>query len=149
MPIESHSAAGAASVASGVAVVAVKAAEITIMASLWMFVGLLAVGFSLAFVVVMLLKRPRTVAEWFVALISTLVSSLAGGSYLVLQLGLTQGLDGIDQAELYMRVLTMAGLIFAAGLPGWVLVRVAFNTMTKVQDKSADDIYRDAKELLP
>lgn len=107
------------------------------------------VAVALASVIVMVIKRPRTVGEWTVALISTVMSSLGGGAAAVLYLGLHTRLQSPDAVEVYISLVAVGSLIFAAGLPGWVLVRVAFNTMAKFQDRSADDIYHDAKELLP
>lgn len=106
-------------------------------------------GLTLSALVVMLLKQPRTSREWAVALISTLVCSLGLGAWLVLYLGLHKAVASGDDAEVVFGLLQVGGTIFAAGLPGWVLVRIAFNTMTKFQDKSADDVYRAGKELLP
>lgn len=106
-------------------------------------------GLTLSAVVVMVLKQPRTSREWIVALISTLVCSLGLGAFVVLYLGLHKALAAGDQAEVVFGLLQVGGAIFASGLPGWVLVRIAFNTMAKFQDKSADDVYRAGKELLP
>lgn len=106
-------------------------------------------GLTLSTLVVMLLKQPRTSREWAVALISTLVCSLGLGAWSVLYLGLHKALASPDQTEIVLGLLQVGGAIFASGLPGWVLVRIAFNTMAKFQDKTADDVYRDAKELLP
>lgn len=110
--------------------------------------GGVALAISLAAIVVMVLKRPRTVGEWAVALISTIVSSLCLGAFVVIYLGLHRDLRSVDPIEVYAAVVQMGGVIFACGLPGWVLVRMAFNTMAKVQDKSLDQVYHDAKELL-
>lgn len=106
-------------------------------------------GLTLSALVVMLLKQPRTSREWAVALISTLVCSLGLGAWLVLYLGLHKAVGSGDDAEVVFGLLQVGGTIFAAGLPGWVLVRIAFNTMAKYQDKAADDVYRAGKELLP
>ena len=106
-------------------------------------------GLTLSALVVMLLKQPRTSREWAVALISTLVCSLGLGAWLVLYLGLHKAVGSGDDAEVVFGLLQVGGTIFAAGLPGWVLVRIAFNTMAKFQDKSADDVYRAGKGLLP
>lgn len=106
-------------------------------------------GLTLSTLVVMLLKQPRTSREWAVALISTLVCSLGLGAFVVLYLGLHKALASHEQTEVVLGLLQVGGAIFASGLPGWVLVRIAFNTMAKYQDKAADDVYRDAKGLLP
>lgn len=137
MTIESAGAAGAA--ASGGA--SAHAA--------WLGVGGAAGAVTLAAIVVMLVKRPRTVGEWAVALISTVMSSLALGSWVVLWLGMHKGLSSPDHVEAWGSLMVVGGVLFSCGLPGWVLVRMAFNTMAKYQDKGADDVYKDVKGLLP
>ena len=54
---------------------------------------------TLAAIVVMLIKRPRTAGEWAVALISTVMSSLALGSWAVVWLGMHKGLYSRDMVE--------------------------------------------------
>ena len=106
-------------------------------------------GLTLSAAVVMMVKQPRSTREWGLALLSTLACSLGLGAALVLYLGLHKALASADQTEVVFGLLQVGGCIFASGLPGWVLVRIAFNTMSKFQDKSADDVYRAGKELLP
>ena len=45
-------------------------------------------------------------------------------------------------------LLAMGGLIFACGLPGWLLVRWLFNFIDKRRDAGIDEIARDVKEVL-
>lgn len=106
-------------------------------------------GVTLAAVVVMLVKQPRTPREWAIALISTLVCSLGLGAALVLYFGLHRPLASHNDVEVIAGLLQIIGVVFAAGLPGWVLVRIAFNTMNKFQDASADDVVEEVKGLLP
>lgn len=47
----------------------------------------LATAAGLAAIVVMLMTKPKTEQEWAVALISTLVSSLCGGAFVILKMG--------------------------------------------------------------
>ena len=106
-------------------------------------------GLALGTILVMLAKKPRTEREWALALLSTAASSLGGGAAVMLRFGLHQALRSGDDIELYFALMQLGGVFMACALPGWLLVRVAFNTMTKYQDKTADEVYRDAKELLP
>ena len=116
----------------------------------WVALGALAfVGFSLAAALVMIATQPRTTREWAVALISTLASSFGLGAGVVLYLGLHVPLTSHNDIEVVLGLIQVIGAVFACGLPGWVIVRIAFNTMTKFKDKAGDDLYRDAKELLP
>ena len=104
---------------------------------------------TLAALVVMVVTRPRTAGEWAVGLISTVICSMCLGAGVVLYLGLHRTVQSADLVEAYTGLMVVIGVVFACGLPGWVFVRVIFNTLTKYQDKSLDDVYRDAKDLLP
>ncbi len=87
---------------------------------------------GLAAIVVMLWMRPKSVREWAVALISTVVSSVCGGAALVQHLGLNHWADNT------IGLMGLGGLIFAAGLPGWVIVRAGFAWAEKRKGK---DLY--------
>ena len=116
----------------------------------WVSLGILAfVAVSLAAAVVMIATRPRTTMEWATALISTVFSSFGLGITVALYFNLHVLLSSPRDIEVVMAMVQIVSVIFVCGLPGWVLVRIAFNTMTKFKDKAGDDIYRDAKELLP
>lgn len=134
MNIESAASAGAAASGSSHAV--------------WIGAGGAAGAVTLAAIVVMLIKRPRTAGEWAVALISTVMSSLALGSWVVLWLGMHKGLHSPDAIEAWGSLMVVGGVLFACGLPGWVLVRIAFNTMFKLQDGTAQDLRQAVKEML-
>lgn len=133
--VETAAAAASAAVAKGAGGAAIGGAAVA--------------GLTLSAAVVMMVKQPRTAREWAVALISTIVCSLGLGAFAVLHFGLHKALGSNDQSEVIFALMELGGVMFASGLPGWVLVRIAFNTMSKYQDKAGDDIYRDAKELLP
>jgi hypothetical protein len=93
--------------------------------------------------VVMLMTRPRDGREWAVALISTFVVSLGGGAAAIMHYGLQSWLTS------YVGLVATGGLFFACGLPGWVLVRIAFNTLNRWQDKTAGEVAAEVKEILP
>lgn len=137
MTIESASAAGAAASSSSASAQAI-----------WIGAGGAAGAVTLAAIVVMLIKRPRTVGEWAVALISTVMSSLALGSWVVLWLGMHKGLHSRDAVEAWGSLMVLGGVLFACGLPGWVLVRIAFNTMFKFQDSTAQDVRQAVRDML-
>lgn len=105
----------------------------------------LAVAFGipagLAAVVVMLYIQPKTKREWAMALICTVMSSMCGGAlaieYLQLQHLASGGLSGL---------MAMAGVIFACGLPGWVIVRALFAWLEKRKDLDLPELIKEAKK---
>lgn len=75
---------------------------------------------ALAAIVVMAMTVPRSAREFIVAIISTLMSSIGGGAFLVrwLEIG--------HWAQDDIGMVAIGGVLFAAGMPGWVVVRAAF-----------------------
>ena len=102
------------------------------------------IGGTLAAIVVMCAKRPRTAGEWAVALISTLVASFAGGAFVIQHYGLVQ------EAKTLLDVFSLIGIVFTCGLPGWVLVRLTFNQLNKAEaeGKGIVDVVRDVRGAL-
>lgn len=104
----------------------------------------LAVAFGLpaglAAIVVMLWVQPKSPREWAMALICTVVSSLGGGAWAIEHFQLhhlaTGGMVGL---------MAMGGLIFACGLPGWVIVRAWFAWAKKREALDLGELARDAK----
>jgi len=79
-----------------------------------------AIGTALVSVVVMAMTMPQSVREFVVALISTLVSSICGGAFVVRWLDIGHwALDDVG-------MVAIAGVIFVCGLPAWILVRALF-----------------------
>lgn len=113
--------------------------------------GVAAGGAGLAAIVVMCMTRPRTSREWAVALISTVVCSIAGGAAAILHFGLLRLATGVPDFDLYVALVGLLGLVFACGLPGWLIVRAAFRWMDKRRDHDladlADDVMQDAHRL--
>lgn len=104
--------------------------------------GLGAIGAGLASVVVMCLMRPRDGREWSVALISTVVSSIAGGAFVVQYFGLQ------EWATNPFGLMTLFGLAFACGLPGWAIVRWTFNYFTAHHDDDIAQVIEDARKRI-
>ena len=88
----------------------------------------------LAAVVVMAMTLPKTVREFMVAMISTTVSSLCGGAFLVrwLEIGHWANDD--------VGMVALGGLVFVAGLPAWVLVRAWFAWSEAKKDRQIVEI---------
>lgn len=88
----------------------------------------------LAAVVVMAMTLPKTVREFMVAMISTTVSSLCGGAFLVrwLEIGHWANDD--------VGMVALGGLVFVAGLPAWVVVRAWFAWSEAKKDRQIDEI---------
>lgn len=103
----------------------------------------LAVAFGLpaglAAIVVMCAIQPKSPREWPVAIITTVVSSVCGGAAFAQHFGLTAW------ADTYIGLVALAGIIFACGLPGWVLVRAAFLWAEKRKGKDIAEMLADAK----
>lgn len=109
-----------------------------------LFAGL---GAFLASVVTMCMMTPRSPREWAVGLISTVVSSLAGGAYAILKLGLHTNLPA-DPVSLYLTIVAGLGVVFVCGLPGWALVRWTFSAIEKRRDKDLLEVVAEAKGVV-
>jgi len=99
----------------------------------------LSVGAVVATVVVMVMTRPQSVAEWTVALLSTVMSSMAGGAYAVAKLGLIP-VDGD-----FLGLMVLIGLAFVCGLPAWILVRAGFAWADRRKSMDLAQLLREAK----
>lgn len=99
--------------------------------------GFGALGAALGTYVVMCLTQPKTNREWRAALASSVVSSLGGGSALIMHYDL--------QAWAYepFGIVAMLGISFACALPGWSLVRLLFKYMAK--KSTLEDVIDDIK----
>lgn len=106
----------------------------------------LAVAFGLpagvAAIVVMLWIQPKSPREWALALISTVASSVGGGAALIQHLGLNAWADST------VGLIGMAGLIFACGLPGWVIVRAAFAWIDRRRGHDLAELVSDASHTV-
>ena len=110
----------------------------------WKFIGGLAglgaIGAGLAAIVVMCVMTPRDPKAWAIALISTVIASVCGGSAVVRYFEIQHWAN--DQFGL----MAMIGLIFACGLPGWALVRWTFNTIRKREGQGIDELIHEMRE---
>ena len=97
---------------------------------------------ALVATVVIMMRLPRSPQEWAVGLICTVVSSFGLGAAVVLRFGL-QGL-----ASSYVGMCALGLLVFICGLPGWFLVRLAFNYMNRNESASLIDVIRDVRKAV-
>ncbi|MNT32831.1 hypothetical protein [Cupriavidus necator] len=97
---------------------------------------------GLAALVVMMMMTPRSPKEWAVGLISTVVSSVAGGAFVV------QKFELQAWTHEYIGLVALFGVVFACGLPGWAIVRWLFNFIEKRKDASLDDVVADVRKGL-
>lgn len=88
----------------------------------------------LAAVVVMAMTLPKTAREFVVAMISTTVSSLCGGAFVVRWLGIG------DWAHDDVGMIAIGGLIFVCGLPAWIVVRALFAWSEAKKDRQITEI---------
>ncbi|MNI53418.1 hypothetical protein D3C73_1082460 [compost metagenome] len=89
----------------------------------------------------MAMTLPKTVREFVVAMISTSVSSICGGAFVVRWFGIG------SWANDDVGVIALGGIIFVCGLPAWVLVRAWFKWAEKRRDKDLTEIASDLAEL--
>lgn len=82
--------------------------------------GAFGLAAALAAVVVMSLTIPKTVREFICALICTLFCSIGGGAWVI------KAYDLIGWADDLFGLFSLLSLVFACGLPGWVLIRGFF-----------------------
>jgi hypothetical protein len=96
-----------------------------------------ALGLSvpLVAVLVMILTQPKSAREWAAWLISTVAGSIFGGAALVQYFELTSWLNDGP-----VGIAAIAGVIFAAGVPFWVIVRAFFKYAEMNRDKGLLDL---------
>ena len=105
-------------------------------------------GFSLAAFIVMVMTHPRTTKEWAVALISTLIGSFGGGASAIIYFELYRHFVPGNHFMMTLACLELIGVVFTCGLPGWLLVRLAFNQMEAWKTKTAKEVVQDVKDLV-
>lgn len=108
----------------------------------WIVLAFLLVGAVLAAVVVMAMTVPKTVREFVVALVSTLMFSFGLGAVVVRWFELTAwASDDIG-------LVAMMGVAFVCGLPGWVVVRGWFAYSEARKGKSLLEIIGEVKAVV-
>jgi len=107
--------------------------------------GFAGMGVVFAALVVACMRRPRSSAEWVVGLVSTVMGSIGGGSWVILRFDLVRLAQSADEAQAYMALVGMSGLVFACGLPAWAIVRWVFTWMARREGKAIDEVLSDLR----
>ncbi len=94
---------------------------------------------ALVATVVVMMRAPRSPQEWAVGLICTVVSSLAGGSFIIVKYSLHEWVTDI------WGMIALGGFFFVCGLPGWAIVRWTFNFINKQEGKTIIDVVKELK----
>lgn len=95
---------------------------------------------ALVAAVVLMTRMPRSPQEWAVGLICTVVSSLAGGSFIIMKWALHSWVTDI------WGMITLGGFFFVCGLPGWAIVRWIFNYIDKQEGKTIVEVIKEIKK---
>lgn len=104
------------------------------------FAIVVALAASLVVAVVLMTRMPRSPQEWAVGLICTVVSSLAGGSFIIVKWGLHEWVTDT------WGMIALGGFFFVCGLPGWALVRWIFNFINKQEGKTIIEVLKEVKK---
>lgn len=111
----------------------------------WKLLGglaaIFALGAALVTIVVMCITTPRSPKEWAVGIISTVVSSIAGGSFVIQHFELQHWVNSP------FGLVSMIGLVFACGLPGWAIVRWTFNYINSKNGATITQVVADVRNL--
>jgi len=112
----------------------------------WKIIGGLAgmggIAAGLAAFVVMAMTTPTDKKEWRVALASTLVGSIGGGSAVIKYFGVETWSHDL------LGLMAQGGLMFFCGLPAWAGVRALFKFTNKRRDADLAEIVKDVKGML-
>ncbi len=84
-----------------------------------------------------MMRFPRSPQEWAVGLICTVISSLAGGSFIIVRWGLHEWVTDIWEG----------GFFFVCGLPGWAIVRWTFNFINWQEGKTFVEVVKELKKV--
>ncbi len=96
---------------------------------------------TLVAAVVFMTRMPRSPQEWAIGLICTIVSSLAGGSFIIVKLGLHEWVTDI------WGMIALGGCFFICGLPGWAIVRWTTTFIAQREGQNILDIAREIRDM--
>lgn len=110
----------------------------------WKVLGGLAagggIGAGLAAFIVMSMTKPATDKEWRVALACTFAGSIGGGAALIKYLGVERWSDDL------LGMAALGGLMFACGLPAWIVIRAVFVYADKKRGAGIDELIADGAQ---
>lgn len=123
---------------------AVMKAIYAVLTSIGMTASAFGIAAAAASVVVMCITQPRSGSEWAAALIVTVAGSIGGGSLAIVKLGLLQN------AKTFVDAASLGGVVFACGLPSWLVARIVFSYLEKRRSEGASpiDIIKEVKNAI-
>ncbi|MBN7822184.1 hypothetical protein [Bowmanella yangjiangensis] len=101
-----------------------------------------AIAAVLVTIVVMAMTLPKTTREFVVAAISTVMFSFCGGAFVV------RWFELMHWANDYFGLVSLMGVAFVCGLPGWVIVRAGFVYADLRKGMSLPDMIREIKQAV-
>lgn len=105
-------------------------------------------GVVLVTAAVMSASMPDKKSDFFLAIISTVISSLAIGSYAIQRFGMLGDIFlAPTETHLYIVLAQIGGIYFISGLPGWTVVRGWFVWSESKKNSGIDVIIGDAKGI--
>ncbi len=108
-----------------------------------------AAGAAMVTAAVMASTMLKRKTDFFLCILSRLVSSLSIGSYMVVRFDLIGDILLAPTTEhVYMLLAQIGGIFFISGLPGWTVVRSFFIWSESHRKSSLTDIIEDAKSAL-
>lgn len=112
----------------------------------WKLLGGLAgvggIGAGLATYVVMTMTKPKSDQEWHIAILTTILGSLCGGSALASYLGIQHW------ASDPIGLMGLIGVAFLCGLPSWLLVRAFFAYAEKKKGADIMELAADGAQAV-
>lgn len=112
----------------------------------WKLLGGLAgasgIGAGIAAYIVMTMTKPKDDKEFRVSMASTIAVSLGGGASAIKYFGIEKWAGDV------IGLMGLGGVMFACGLPGWLLVRALFHYMEKRKDADILDLAADGAQVV-
>jgi hypothetical protein len=94
----------------------------------------------------MAMTMPKSKCEFFVALISTVVSSFCGGAFAIQYFALLPlAASAATDLDAFLFLAKLGGVFFVCGLPGWVIIRACFVFSESRRDKGIDTLITDIR----
>lgn len=99
--------------------------------------GVGGIGAGLATYMVMSMTKPQSNKEWHLAVLSTVIGSIAGGAAFVKHFGLEAWANDM------IGLMGLIGVCFMCGLPSWLLVRSFFAYVDKKKNSDITELAAD------
>lgn len=104
--------------------------------------GASGIGAGVAAYIVMSMTKPKDDKEFRVSMASTIAASLGGGAAAIKYFGIEKWAGDV------IGLMGMGGVMFACGLPGWLLVRALFHYIEKRKDADITELVADGAQAV-